>query len=205
MTEGIHKLNITPEAAFDLSECLGLARLDKRALKAETEEYIGHMSASGRIPSYGYFRCDYVDEVCGRRLKLFLYKGMRIGLMQYWDLKGVCDSEDWSQEAEDDGYVRLWLESSITEFKKGDWVLEQQVNAAADKITLGYAVQGSIEGLPKEVKYAIEYGNNQEFDEAVSILEASGGKRAWRQFFARKAEVSRKLDKRTQRRGLQND
>ena len=37
MAEVIHKLNITPEAAYDLGECLNLQGFDKRALKAETD------------------------------------------------------------------------------------------------------------------------------------------------------------------------
>ena len=89
--EVIHKLNITPEAAFDIGECLGVG-IDRRALKSEVEEYITLSAASYR--RRGYFRCDYVDESSGLRLKLFIYEGMRIGLMQYWDLMGVCVAAD---------------------------------------------------------------------------------------------------------------
>jgi len=129
MAEVIHKLNITAEAAFDLSDCLGLERLDRRTLKAETEEYITRMTASGRIPWWGYFRADYIDEDSGRRLKLFVYKRKRIGLMQYWDLSGVCEADDWTQDAEDDGLVRVWVETKTEDLPDGDdWAVRVRVN-----------------------------------------------------------------------------
>jgi len=169
MTEVIiHKLNITAEAKFDIREVIGLERFDMRTLKSECEEYITRMTEAGRIPWWGYFRSDYIDEDSGERLKLFFYKGDRLGLMQAWDLKGVCLAADWSEEAEDDGAVRLWLESSITEFKKGDWVFEQIANAEADALIMGNMPQGSTENLPKEVRDALIDGTSEEFTQTVS-------------------------------------
>jgi hypothetical protein len=199
ITEVINKLIITAEAVFDYTETLGLGMLDKRGLKAEGEEYIDIKNRNGRLLYENYFRCKYLDEGSGRMLMLFLYRADKIGIMQNWLVRGVCFAEDWSEEAEDDGLIRLWVESSITEFKKGDWVVQQQVNAEADKITLGFAVRGSIEGLPKEVKYAIEYGNDNEFAEAVSLLQNAGGKWAWRNIVKRKDDLPRKLGKRPKR------
>jgi hypothetical protein len=116
----IHKLNITAEAAFDISEVLELTWLDRRVLKSEIEYYISHMTTSGRLPWWGYFRCDYVDEDTGRRLKLFINKGGRAGLMQFWDLVGVCEAADWTQDAEDDGIIRAWLNMKIENIKEDE-------------------------------------------------------------------------------------
>ena len=128
MTEVIHKLNITAEAAFDISDGLGLKRFDKRTLKSEAEEYIGNLYATGRIPWWGYFRADYIDEESGRRLKLFIYKRERFGLMQVWDLKGVCEAEEWTQDAEDDGLIRSWVETRIDDLPdEEDWVVRLRV------------------------------------------------------------------------------
>ena len=86
-TEVIHKLNITAEASLDIKECLGDIVFDKRRFKADVEEYIQNMSR--RLPWWGYFRADYEgdDIEC---LKLFIYKGEKLGVMQFWDLRGVC-------------------------------------------------------------------------------------------------------------------
>ncbi len=200
--EVINKVNITAEAVFDYEICLQRGKLDKRSLKAEVEEYIDNMNKSGRLLYDRYFRCKYYDEDSDKMLMLFFYKAERLSIMQFWNLAGICFEEDWSEEAEDNGEIRNWLKCKITDMPKGDWVIEQLVRAEADKIIRGYAVQGSIEGLPKEIKYAIECGNNQELAEALSILQNSGGKRAWRGTLKRKDAVHRKLDKRAKRVGL---
>jgi len=156
----LHKLSITAEAEFDLSESLGLPQLDKRTLKAEVEEYIIGMNKAGRIPWWGYFRADYLDEDSGKLLKLFIYNGGRLGLMQFWDLAGVCLASEWSEEAEEKGLIRLWLRSKITDLIKGDWVVEQQARAAADMKNGGRERQATITGLSKEQRDEIERGDN---------------------------------------------
>jgi len=205
MTEVIHKLNITPEAAFDISDCLGLEQFDKRTLKNEVGEYITRQSRAGCIPWWGYFRADYIDEDSSRRLKLFICKGDKFGLMQNWNLMGVCGADEWTREAEDDGSVRLWLESSITDLGTGDWVFEQIARAEADKLDVSFAVQGGLQELPRELKYAIEHGNNQELVEALRFFQNAGGKRAWRKYIERTIDVSRNLNQRDERGGLQTN
>ena len=123
--EVIHKLNITAEASLDIKECLGEAVFDKRKIKAEVEEYIQNMSR--RLPWWDYFRADYEDDNT-ERLKLFIYKGIRIGLMQYWDLKGVCLAKDWSEEMEDEGHIRSWINTKIEDIpEEEDWVVRFRV------------------------------------------------------------------------------
>ena len=112
----MHKLNITAEAAFDINEYLGLKRFDKRTVKAEVETYIAYMTASGQLPWWGYFRADYEDPDSGEFLKLFVYRGAQLGLMQYWDLKAVCRARDWTEEADISGEIRTWIETKIEDF-----------------------------------------------------------------------------------------
>ena len=124
-TEVIHKLNITAEASLDIKECLGDIVFDKRRFKADVEEYIQNMSR--RLPWWGYFRADYEDDDT-ERLKLFIYKGKKIGIMQYWDLKGVCLAKDWSEEMEDEGHIRSWLNTKIIDVPdEEDWVIRYRV------------------------------------------------------------------------------
>lgn len=191
----IHKINITDEAKFDIKECLEIQGFNWRELKAEVEEYITHQTRENRIPWWGYFRCKYYDEKSDAMLMLFFYKAERLSIMQFWNLAGVCLAEDWTEEAEDSGQIRNWLKCKITDLDKGDWVVEQQLRAETDKIIMGYAVQGSINGLPKEIKDAVEYGNNQELTKALSLLQNTSGKWAGRNAIKRQAEVYRKLDK----------
>ena len=168
MAEVIHKLNITPEAAFDLSECLNLQGFDRRALKAETEEYISYMAASGRLLWRGYFRCDYIDGGSDRRLKLFVYKGMSVGLMQYWDLMGVCEAEDWTEEAEDDGLIRVWLETKIEDLPdEEDWA----VRVRANKI-LRETDKTLFENVLEEVLNDFECKRDKEAAEKLSFLQS---------------------------------
>lgn len=166
-TEVINKLNITPEAKVDVRESVGLEVFDWRALKKETEEYIRHMTASGRLPWWGYFRCDYIDEDRGVRLKLFVYRGMKIGLMQYWDLKGVCESADWSQEAEDDGLIKAWLETKIEKPpEEEDWAVRVRVN----KI-LKETEKTLWENVLKEVRDEFECDRDKEAAERLAFLQ----------------------------------
>ena len=109
----IHRLQITPEAAFDIFDSLGLVGFDTRLLKTELEEYITRKNAAGRLPWWGYFRCDWYDEGNDRWVKLFIRKGMTVGIMQYWNLAGVCFLEDWTDELEDEGIIRAWLDTRV--------------------------------------------------------------------------------------------
>lgn len=202
ITEVINKIIITEEAVFDYEESLGLKRLDKSALKSETEEYIDYMNRNGRLLYENYFRCKYLDNESGRMLMLFLCRADKMNIMQNWRLAGVCFAEDWGEDAEEDGKIRAWLESGITDSGDGDWVIEQAIRAEAHKILCGWPVRGAISGLSTEVKSAIEHGNDQGTAEAVSLLQNAIGKRAWREHFERTIVVSRKGDKRVKRGGL---
>lgn len=55
-------------------------------------------------------------------LLLFFYKGERFGNMQMWELRGICSEEDWNAELEDNGRIRLWLNSLLNPKEETDWV-----------------------------------------------------------------------------------
>jgi hypothetical protein len=200
----IHKLNISAEAVFDISDILGIREFDMRTLKSEVEEYIIRQAKVGCLPWWGYFRVDYIDEDSGRQLKLFISKAVRLGLMQYWELRGVCAAADWSEDLEDDGTIRCWLNSKVVDLPKGDWVLEQIIRTEADKL-IGGGVQGTVKGLPRELTYAITHGNNQELAEAIRFLQGAGGKWARWRYVKREGEIPRDSDKPVGRQGLQAD
>lgn len=184
------------EKAFEYAERFEIptARLKKTDLKHEVEDYIDLQNCDGRLLYDNYFRCKYLDEKSRQMLMLFLYRDIKMGLMQYWRLEGICFADDWTEEAEEDGKIRHWLKGKITDLEKGDWVIEQMARAEADRILGGFAVQGSIQGLPREVAYAIAHGTNQELAEAIPFLQDTGGEWVGRDGLERKADLSRKLD-----------
>jgi len=189
----IHKLNITAEAALDINEGVGLPELDRRKLKAEVEEYIFRMSASGRLPWWGYFRCDYICEDSGAHLKLFIYKGWRVGFMQCWDLAGVCLAKDWSEEAEEDGLVRAWLQTKITDLDDTghDWAVSARVWQVLNDTN-----KTLFENVLEEVKNEFDCKRDKEAAEKLAFLQSVYFEFK-RKRVKKKARRDRKRDKRT--------
>lgn len=180
-TEVIHKLNITAEASLDIKDCLGGIVFDKRKFKAEVEEYIQNMSK--RLPWWGYFRADYEDEY-NERIKLFIYKGEKLGLMQYWDLRGVCLAKDWSEEIEDEGYIRSWLNTKIEDVPDDeDWVIRYRVWKV-----LRNTNQTSYEKVIEEVSSEFNNNRDKETAEQMAFLQSS--------YFEFTGRRTRKKDKR---------
>ena len=164
----VHKINITDEAKVDILECVGLEAFDLRMLKSETEEYITHLSRARRIPWWGYFRVDYMDEGSGKRLKLFIYKGQTFGAMQIWDVKGVCEADAWTKEAEDDGQIRTWIESKVNELPiEIDWVIRARVHEVLKNTDKTLWVN-----VLEEVANAFEYERDKEAAAEVALLQS---------------------------------
>jgi len=122
----INKVVITEEAQFDYESLVGLP-LQKTLIKNETETYIELMQKSGRLLYGYYFRAKFYDEQSDRILLLFFYKGERFGAMQMWKLVGICYEEDYTENLEDCGQIRVWLNSSLTPEECGDWVWDLRV------------------------------------------------------------------------------
>jgi len=188
----IHKLNITAEASFDIHE-IGLPHLDKRRLKAEVEEYIFRMNASGRLPWWGYFRCDYLCEDSGKMLKLFIYRRERLLVMQHWDLAGVCEAKDWSLEAEEDGLVRAWLQTKITDLPDiDDWAVSARVWQV-----LNDTAKTVFENVLKEVENEFVCKRDKEDAQKLAFLQSVFFEFRGRRRTKAKAGRDRKRDKRS--------
>ena len=125
----INKVVVTDEARFDY-ECLFGQPIPKADIKRETEEYID--GRVGRINGF-YFRIKYLDEQTDEMLMLFFYKGKRFGKMQLWELAGVCRADEWTRELEDDGQIKLWLQSPLDPKETTDWVWDLRIREAEQK------------------------------------------------------------------------
>jgi len=174
--EVVQKTNITDEAKCDVCECVGLEAFDWRTLKSETEEYITHQTRAGRIPWWGYFRADYIDEDSGKRLKLFFYRGQTFGLMQTWDLKGVCEADEWTQEAEDDGQIRAWIETRLPQAKEQITVEWLEKNDRAIRARVHEILQNAEKTLwvniLEEVTNAFDDKRDKEAAERLAFLQS---------------------------------
>lgn len=165
-TEVIHKLIITTEASLDIKECLGENVFDKRKFKAEVEEYIQNMS--NRLPWWGYFRADYEDDDT-ERLKLFIYKREKIGVMQFWELKGVCLVKDWSEEMEEEGQIRSWLNTKIEDMpEEQDWVIRYRVWQVIKNTS-----KTSYDKVIEEVLNEFDNDRDKETAEQMALLQSS--------------------------------
>lgn len=124
----INKVVITDEAIFDYEELAAGQSMPKADIKSESETYIENMQKCGRLLRGYYFRAKYFDESMGKMLMLFFYKGIKLGSMQMWKLSGICEANDWTKELEDDGLIRVWLNSKIADLPTEiDWVVESRV------------------------------------------------------------------------------
>lgn len=141
----IHKISITAEAKFDIVEILGLQEFNWQTFKKVTEENIAHQAKADCIPWRGYFRADYIDEDSGKILKLFFYRGELFGIMQMWNLAGVCQASNYNDDSEENGQIRAWLKSEI--FSKSsiithewlvnnEWVIWLRVHDILEKATM---------------------------------------------------------------------
>ena len=190
----INKVIITAEAKSDYEESVVCFPMPCSEIKLECEKYIDNLQDVGKPVGY-YFRTKYLIESSGEMLMLFFYKGERFGLMQIWNLKGMCLADDWSEDAEDDGSIRTWLNSRIKDLPVNDWVLE----LCEDKRREGIGAMPcySLSGLPKEVLHAIYSGTDKEVSEALSHIQRKGGKWVGYRRYYKNIGKARKMRKRT--------
>jgi len=124
----INVITITPEAIFDYKEDLEFGSLNQGQLKKDVAEYIAIQHSSGRLEGKQYFRCKYLDEKNNVMLMLFLYRGNKLSTMQYWLLSGICTADEWDEDSEDKGLIRLWLKTKVEDMPDGmDEVVAQRV------------------------------------------------------------------------------
>lgn len=121
------KVVITEEAEFDYMEVVGLS-MPKKDIKSVCEDYLEIQQENRRLQNGYYFRIKYLDEETNAMVWLFFYKGEKLGSMQFWELKGVCREDEWSETLEDEGQVRLWLKTKITpDENEPDWVWDLRI------------------------------------------------------------------------------
>lgn len=128
----IDKILITEEAKSDYIDTVGY-ELPSKDIKSEVEAYIELLKSSRRFTSGRYFHVNYLDEEADKTVKLFFYKGETIGRMQMWNLAGVCLAEDWNEQIEESGQIRLWLNTSLNPKEETDWVWDLRVREEQKK------------------------------------------------------------------------
>lgn len=154
----INKVVITAEAEFDYESEFGL-RLPKIDIKRETEEYIS--GSLSRFSGY-YFRIKYLDEATDRMLMLFVYKGVVLGCMQLWEIRGICPAEDWTEELEEDGQIREWLETKINPTEETDWVWDLRLKEERRRKEIAEEFGEEVENDMPEIKEMLKnYKLNQ--------------------------------------------
>ncbi|MDD4003432.1 MAG: hypothetical protein PHE12_04470 [Clostridia bacterium] len=188
----INKVVITEEAKFDYENIIGDMPMPRTEIKNECEYYINNFDKLNRY----YLRINYYDNVFDKMLMFFFFKGDKFGLMQIWELRGICFAEDWTEDIEDEGLIKSWLDTKIDLMfaNKNDWVLE--LRESERRKEAGMPCYRLI-GLPKEVENAIYNGTDKEVFEKLSHLQRKGGNWVgYRRYFP-KPRKSRKMHKRT--------
>lgn len=125
----INKVVISDEAQFDYQTLFG-KKMPKTDIKHETEEYLENI-ISARGFWQRYFRAKYYDDGVSRMLVLFFDRGMKFGKMQMWELKGICEENDWNELLEEFGVIRAWLNTPLEPIDERDWVWDMRVMAEA--------------------------------------------------------------------------
>jgi len=165
--EVINVIAITPEAVLDYKEGLNLGILNQRRIKADVAEYINILNRDGRLNSKHYFRCKFLDEKNDEMLMLFLYRGNRLSIMQYWLLAGVCRATDWDEDSEDKGLIRLWLKTKIEDMPNGmDEVIALRVREIIENTS-----KTKWENVLKEVINAFDCERDKGFAEKLAFLQ----------------------------------
>ncbi len=152
----IHKLVITAEAKYDYEEILGLGKLPKTDIKEIIEDYLSFKDEEYQACDVKYFSVKYIPDDTDDVLKLFFYKGIRIGAMQMWKFAGVCKDQDWDIDWDDSGHIRHWLKSKVDDLpKEQDWVktLEERIANGVQSTTQ------QLMAVKKCARNYIKYGN----------------------------------------------
>ena len=97
----------------------------KREVQAELEEFIQRHST---IKHKHYFKVRHHDEKIDEWLLLFVKRGKRVGATQNWTVVGICYEYDWCEDLEEEGIIRAWYETKITDLPATDWVEELRIS-----------------------------------------------------------------------------
>lgn len=128
----IHKVSITDEAKFDYETTISpnFALISKE-LKEELEFYLFH---NKRLSYKHYIRLKYFDDQSDCELMLFMRTSNQFASMKIWKLVGICKSEDWNEELEENGIIKAWLDTSLTPpDDDSDWVEDLRFRQAEEE------------------------------------------------------------------------
>lgn len=139
ISRSIHKVRLTNEADCDY-ECVfdmninavlpsGLTIWDD--LKAECEFYI---SNNKRLWNKGYFKLKEIDPYSNEFIYLFIKQEGRQFNFYVWKVVGICHESDWSEELEESGRIRSWIESSLDPVDDGDWVIDLRIRQMENQL-----------------------------------------------------------------------
>lgn len=104
----INKLVISKGAVFDYEEIVCGIPLDISEMRVIVEKQLDKAQYSE-----SEIRWSYLDKRSDKELMLFLKKGHKFGLMQVWFLGGICEKSDYSEDMEELGIIKEWLEVEI--------------------------------------------------------------------------------------------
>lgn len=166
----IHKLNISEEAKFDYAFLFNMLvgdfgsdlppnfRLDPQIVK-EVETYLFH---NRKVWYKHYLRLTYIDELTDRELMLFILQKNKDGILQNWELVGICDADSWNEDAEESGKIRAWYNTKIDKIpKEKDWVVEMYAYKMIDKLEEIYDIGGRDEYIAAREEVARELSKQQ--------------------------------------------
>ena len=142
----LHKVTFSEEAIFDYEHCMFVPKdyspykpnmtaddwvsyeryelpivifKTKREIQLELEEYI---QRHNRVKHQHYFKVRHWDDVLEDWILLFIRRGWKLSTMQNWTVVGICYEYDWNEDAEEDGLIRAWCDTKITDLKdEEDW------------------------------------------------------------------------------------
>ena len=163
----INVISITPEAFYDYKKglLLGTLNQNQKHLKKDVADYI--KLRKDVLGHKHYFRCKYLDEKNNVMLMLFIYRGNKLLNMQYWLLSGICLEDDWDEDFEDKGLIRLWLKTKIEDMPDGmDDVVVDRV-----KEIIKNTGKTKWENVLKEVLDAFNCERDKGYAEKLALLQ----------------------------------
>ena len=123
----INRVTISNEAKFDYSLLVKGGNLSSRTFCNEFDEYLDNLTAIGRLSNTYYLRLKYYDERVNDYIIFFLKHCNRFRCIQVWEVIGICNYGDWSEELENNGSINRWLRTKIYDLpKEPDWVEEMR-------------------------------------------------------------------------------
>lgn len=145
----IHKVKIAYEAKFDYASIYGLFEIKDeesylpsgfqiKGLKKELEFYLQY---NNRVWHKAYFKVKYIDDE--KELYVFIRKREKADYIQNWEVVGICECECWSEDLEDCGQIRTWLNTKVENLEQEeDWVVVMYRSKITNLLELIYDIGG---------------------------------------------------------------